>query len=174
MNDGRETGLSQDDIGSTTSSVSSTLHGDTNVGTREGGSIVGTITSHGAKMTETLKTLNDLVLVLGEDTGETISIQDHLVEGGMLAAGGRSVLQDLGGIHVVAQTETASSFLGNGKLITGDHLDLDTKSHSIVNGLFGILAGRIEDGEETDEFETIALSLVIITLDFLKSDSKGT
>ena len=174
MDDGGETGLSQDDIGSATSGVGGTFDGDTNVGAGQGGGIVGTITSHGAKVAETLETLDDLVLVLGEDTGETIGIQDHLVEGGMLAAGGGTVLQDLGGIHMVAQAETTSSFLRDGELVTGDHLDLDTESHSIVDSLFGILAGRVKDGEETDELETVALSLKVVTLNFLESDSQGT
>ena len=174
MNDGRETGLGQNDVGGTASSVGGALYCDTNVGTGQGRSVVGTITSHGAKVTETLEAFNDLVLVLGEDTSETIGIQDHLVERGVLASGGRSILQNLSRIHVVAQTETTSGFLGDSELVTGNHLDLDTESHSIVDSLLGIFTGRVEDGEETDKFETVALSLVIITLNFLKSDSEGT
>ena len=125
-------------------------------------------------MTETLEAIDDLVLVLGENTGETIGVQDHLVEGAMLATRGGSVLQNLGGIHVIAQTETTSGFLRNGELITSDHLDLDTEGHGVVDGLLGVLTGRIEDGKETDEFETVALSIVIVTLDFLESDGQGT
>ena len=81
------------------------------------------ITSHGAKVAETLETLDDLVLVLREDTGETVGIQDHLVEGGVLTSGGGTILQHLGGIHVVTQAETTAGFLGDGELITSDHLD---------------------------------------------------
>ena len=174
MDDGGETELSQDDIGSTTSSVGSTLDRDTNVGMGQGGGIVGTATNHGAKVTKTLEALDDLVLVLGEDTNKTIDVQNHLVEGAVLAARGGSILQNLGGVHVVAQTETTSSFLRNGELITGDHLDLDTESHGIVDGLLGILSGRIEDRKETDKLETVTLSIVIITLDFLESGGQGT
>ena len=174
MNDGRETGLGQNDIGGTTSSIGSTLDGDTDVGTGQGRGIVGTITGHGAKVAKTLETLDDLVLVFGEDTGETIGVQDHLVEGGVLAAGGGTILQDLSGVHVVAQTETTSSFLRNSELITSNHLDPDTESHGIVDRLLGIFTGRVEDGKETDELEAVALSIVIITLNFLESDSQGT
>ena len=78
---GGATGLSQDDIGSTTSSVSGTLDGDTNVGTGQGGGVIGTITSHGAKVTKTLETLDNLVLVLGEDAGKTVGVQNDLIEG---------------------------------------------------------------------------------------------
>ena len=174
MNDGGETGFSQNDICGTTGSVGGTLDSDTDIGTRQGGGVVSTITSHGAKMTKALETFNDLILVLGENAGETIGVQDHLVQVGMLATGGGSVLQDLGGIHVVTQTKTTSSFFSDGELITGDHLDSYTEKESIINGLLGVLTGRVEDGEETDEFETVTLSLVVVTLDFLGSDSEGT
>ena len=75
---------------------------------------------------------------------------------------------------MVAQTETTSSFLRNGELITSSHLDLDTKSRGIVDGLLGIFTGRVEDGEETDELETVTLGLRVVTLDFLESDGQGT
>ena len=174
MDDGGETGLGQNDVCGTTGGVGGTLDCDTDVGTRQGGGVVGTITGHGAKVTETLETFDDLVLVLGEDAGETVGVQDHLVQGGMLATGGGSVLQDLGGVHVVTQTETTTGFFSDGELITGDHLDPDTEKESIVDGLLGVLTGRVEDGEETDEFETVTLSLVVVTFNFLESDSKST
>ena len=125
-------------------------------------------------MTETLQALDDLVLVFREHTGETVGIQNHFVQGGMLAAGGRSVLQNLGGIHVIAQTETTTRFLRDGELVTSNHLDPDTESDGIVDGLLGIFTGRVEDGEETDELETIALSLVIITVEFFESNGQST
>ena len=174
VNDGGETRFGQDDVGSTTSSISGTLDGDADIGAGQSGGIVGTITGHGTKVTETLKTLDDIVLVFGEHAGETISVENHLVEGGVLAAGGGSVFQNFGRIHVVAQAEAASSFLGNRELITSDHLDFHAESLSIVDGLFGILAGRVEYWKETDQLETIALSFVIITLNFFESNSQGT
>ena len=61
-----------------------------------------------------------------------------------------------------------------GELITGNHLELDTESHSIVDSLLGVITGRAEDGEKTDKFETVTLSLMIITPNFLKSDGEGT
>lgn len=58
VHDCRQTVLSQDVDGST-------------------GGVVGTVTNHGAEVTETLERLDDLVLVLGEDSGETDHIEDH-------------------------------------------------------------------------------------------------
>ena len=59
-------------------------------------------------------------------------------------------------------------------MITGNHLDFHAESLGVVNGLLGIFTGRIEDGKETDQLETIALSLMIITPNFLEGDSQGT
>ena len=80
VDDGGQTGLSEDDIGGTTGSIGSTLDGNSDVGTGQSRGIVSTVTSHGAQMAETLEALDDLVLVLGEDSSETVGIHDHLVE----------------------------------------------------------------------------------------------
>lgn len=37
-------------------------------------------------MSETLETLGDLVLVLGGNSSETISVHDHLIKGSVLMA----------------------------------------------------------------------------------------
>jgi hypothetical protein len=63
-------------------------------------------------VTETLNPLDDLELVLGEDTGETVGVHDHLIEGGILSTGGGSVLEDLGRVHVVTESESSSGLLG--------------------------------------------------------------
>ena len=173
MDDGGKTGLGKDDIGGTTSSVGSSLDGDTNISTGQGGSVVGTVTSHGAEMSETLETLDNLILVLREHTGETIGIHDHLVQAGVLSTGSRAVLEHLGRVHVITQAETTSSFLCDSELITGNHLDANTEGKGIVNGLLGIVTGGIVDGEETDEFESITVSLEIVTVNFLKGNSES-
>jgi hypothetical protein len=174
VNDGRETGLGQDNVGGTSSSVGGTLDGDTDVGTRKSGGVVGTVTSHGAQVSEGLDTLDNLKLVLGEDTGETVGVHDHLVQVGVLASGDGSVLQNLGGVHVVTETESTTGLLGNSELVTGNHLDLDTESHGVVDGLLGVGSGRVKDGQETDEFETVTLGVRGVTEDVLESDSEGS
>jgi hypothetical protein len=67
-------------------------------------------------MPKTLQTLDNLVLVLREHTGETVRVHDHLVQARVLAAGRGAVLEHLGGVHVVAEAETTSSFLGDSEL----------------------------------------------------------
>ena len=75
---------------------------------------------------------------------------------------------------MITQTKTTTSFLRNRELITSDHLDSNTESHGVINGLLGILSGRVEDGKETDELETVALTLMIITINLLESNGQGT
>jgi hypothetical protein len=45
--------------------------------------------------------------------------------------------------------------LCDSELITSKHLDLDTERDSGVDGLLSIVTGRIDDGEEADEFKAI-------------------
>jgi hypothetical protein len=44
VDDGGETGFGEHDVGGATGSVGGTLDGDTDVGTGEGGGVVGTVT----------------------------------------------------------------------------------------------------------------------------------
>lgn len=174
VDDSRETGLSKDNVGSTSGSVGGTLDSDTDVGTRKSRGIVGTVTSHGTKVTKVLDTLDNLELVLREDTSETVGVHDHLVKVGVLATSLGTFLQNLGRVHVVTKTKSSTGFLSNSKLVTSNHLDLDTESHSVVNRLLGVRSGRVEDRKETDKLETVALSGGVITSNILESDSEST
>lgn len=174
VNDGRQSGLGQDDIRGTSSSVGSTLDGDTDVGSGKGRSIVGTVTSHSTQVTKTLNSLDDLELVLGEDASESISIHDHLVQVGVFATGSGSLFEHLGGVHVVTKTKSSTSFLSNSELITGNHLDLDTESHGIVDGLLGVRSWRVEDGQETNELETSSGRVLLSTVDIFVGDSESS
>jgi hypothetical protein len=68
--------------------------------------------------------------------GETIGIQDHLVERCVLASRGGPILQNL---SEVAQTKTTSSFLSDGELIAGNHLDLNTESPRMASSSMSAL-----------------------------------
>lgn len=175
MDDGRKSGLGENDIGGSTSSVSGSLDGDSDVGTRQGGGIVGSISSHGDEVTEGLETLDDLVLVLGEDSSESIGVHDHLIEVGVLGSGlETSSLHNLGGVHVISETETATGLLGDSELISSHHLDADTESLSVVDGLLGVVTGRVEDGEESDELESVSGLVDLAGRNVLVGDGEGT
>lgn len=174
VDDSRETGLSKDNVSGTSGSVGGTLDGDTDVGTRKSRGIVGTVTSHGTKVAKVLDTLDNLELVLGEDTGETIGVHDHLVKVGMLATSFGTFLQNLSRVHVVTKTKSSTGFLSNSKLVTSNHLDLDTESHSVVNSLLGVRSRRVKDRKETDKLETVTLGGGVITSNILVSDSEST
>jgi hypothetical protein len=103
VDDGGKSRLGEDDVGGTTGGVGGTLDGDSDVGTGEGGGVVGSVSSHGDEVTESLETLDDLVLVLGEHTSKAVGVHDHLVERLVLAVGREaSGLEDGGGVHLRA------------------------------------------------------------------------
>jgi hypothetical protein len=175
VDDGRKSGLGEDDIGGTASGVGGSLDGDSDVRAGQGGGVVGSVSSHGDQVTEVLQALDNLVLVLGEDTGESIGVHDHLVERAVLASlGETSSLHDLGGVHVVSETETATGLLGDSELITGNHLDPDSERLSVVDGLLGVLARRVEDGEKTDELESVSGVVLVSGRDVLVGDGECT
>ena len=174
VDDGGQTGLREDDVSSRAGSVSGTLDGDTDIGARESGRVVGTVTGHGAEVAESLETLDDLVLVLGEDTSETVGVEDHLVEVPETAAGLGAVLKNLRGVHVVTEAETTTGLLRNSELVTGNHLDLDTEGHGVVDRLLGVVTRGVEDGEETNELEAVTLTLGIVAVNLLVRNREST
>jgi hypothetical protein len=113
VNDGTETRGKEDDIGSRAGSVRGTLDGNTSIGLLQRGSVVDTITSHGNKVTTLLKNLDDIVLVLGEDLGETIGSLNEIVDlrtGNVTAT---TETETLSVVDVGTETELTRSLTGN-------------------------------------------------------------
>lgn len=75
---------------------------------------------------------------------------------------------------MIAETETTARLLGDSELVTGGHLDLDTEGDSVVDGLLGVLARRVVDGEETDELEAVARVLLVARRHVLHRDRERT
>jgi hypothetical protein len=75
---------------------------------------------------------------------------------------------------VVTEAETTASLLGNGELVTGNHLDLDTESHGVVDGLLGVGSRGVEDGKETDELEAAALRVLLLAQNVFVSHGEST
>ena len=176
MDDGRKPRFSQDNVGGTSGSISSTFDGDTDVGSRKGRSVVCTVTSHSTKVTKTLDTLDNFELVLWEHPGETVGVHDHFVQVLEFRVWSGAVLEHLGSVHVVTQTETSTGFLCDSELVTSNHLNLDTEANGVINGLLGVGTRGVKDGEQTDELETGSLHvfLELGTRDILVGDSKST
>lgn len=147
VHDRRQTRFREHDIRRTTRRVRRTLHSDTDIRLRQSRGVVRTVSRHGDQVSESLETLDDLVLVLGEHTGETVRVEDHVVQRHVLAAGRGSVLEHLGGVHMITKTQPASRLLRNRKLITGHHLHLHTKRKRVVDRLLRVLTRGVEDRE---------------------------
>jgi hypothetical protein len=96
----------------------------------------------GAKVAKTLETFKDLILVLWEDAVEPL----HACYRGRVCPS--RPWQDAHG-H---PNHDDGRPLQRWRADHSDHLDLDTEKERVVDGLVGVIVGRIEDREETDEW----------------------
>src|SRR5258708_36990135 len=104
--------------------------------------------------------LDNLILLLLQHSSEPICIHNHLIPAEMPATRDRTTLEHFGWIHVITQPETTTCFLCDGKLITCDHLTLNTERQCIVNGLLSIHTRRIEDSQKTNKLTIFESSTV--------------
>lgn len=157
---GGQTGGKEDDIGGSLGSLGGTLDGDTTISLLQRGSVVDTVTSHGSQVTTLLEHLDDTVLVLGEDLGETVSTLDEVVGD---SAAKTTVDELLRVVDLGSEGKHLASLLGNGNGITSQHLDGNTELGSLENGLGGILTRGVEHGQETKENPLLVVLLVADT-----------
>ncbi|GKT48036.1 uncharacterized protein ColSpa_08217 [Colletotrichum spaethianum] len=161
--DSAKTGGKEDDIGGGLGSLGGTLDGNTAVGLLQGGSVVDTVTSHGSQVTTLLEHLDDLVLVLGEHFGETVGALAKVVD---RSAGHVAVEKLVGVVNLGTELEHAAGLDGNGVGVTSKHLNLETESLGLENGLAGIAARGVEEGQHAEH-----LPGAILLLD---GDGEGT
>lgn len=182
QDNGGQTRGKEDDISGSLSSLSGTLDGNTTVRLLERRGVVDTVSSHSSQVTTLLQHLDDLVLVFGEDFGETVGALDKIVLGGT----GETAVDELGGVvDLGSEGKHLASLLSDGNSVTTvelismrnvvemkafenlrQHLDGDTELLSLNNGLSGIFTGRVEHGHETEEDP--------VTVVLLVSDTEGT
>ena len=151
IDDGTETGGEEDDIGGRAGGVRGTLDGDTGVGLLERGSVVDTVTGHGNQVATLLQDLDDVVLVLGEDLGETIGSLDEIVDLGAGHVTAATETEALGVVDVGAEAELAGSLAGNADGVTGKHLDGQAETLGLVDGAGGIVAGGVGAGHDAED-----------------------
>lgn len=156
IDDGGQTGGKEDNIGGSLGGLSGTLDSDTTVSLLKRGSIVDTVTSHGSQVTTLLEHLDDLVLVLGEDLSETVSLLNEIV---LSRASKTTVDQTLGVVNLGRESKHLAGFLGNGKSITSQHLDGQTKVLGLSDGVGGILTRGVEHGVHAQQLPGLALLL---------------
>jgi hypothetical protein len=113
--DGGQTGGKEDDISGSLGSLGGTLDGNTTVRLLERWGVVDTVTSHSSQMTTLLQHLDDLVLVFGEDFGETVGTLDEIVLGGT----GETAVDELGRVvDLGSESKHLAGLLGDGNSVT--------------------------------------------------------
>eukprot|EP00123_Amoebidium_parasiticum_P016563 comp23495_c0_seq1/m.39339 comp23495_c0_seq1/g.39339 ORF comp23495_c0_seq1/g.39339 comp23495_c0_seq1/m.39339 type:complete len:327 (+) comp23495_c0_seq1:1839-2819(+) len=81
------------------------------------------------------------------------------------------MVEDLSGVHVGTHAQLARSLLSDWQLVTRNHLDTNAQFNAARNSLLRVVAGRVEDGNETDE---LPLGLPIGTVALSQADTQST
>jgi hypothetical protein len=161
--DGGKTGGKENDISGGLSGFGCTFDGNTTVGFLQRWSVVDTVTSHGSQMTTLLQHFDDLVLVLWEDFGETISLLNEIVLG---SSAETTVDETFRVVDLSAKSKHLASFLSNSNGITSKHLDGKTEDLSFSDGGSGIVTRGVEHGKHAEQLP--------ISITFLNSNTERT
>jgi hypothetical protein len=159
INDGTQTRSKEDDIGSRSGSIGSTLDSNTSIGLLQRGSIVDTITSHGNEVTTLLKNLDDVVLVLGEDLGETIGSLNEIVNLRTGHVTTTAKTEALSVVDVGTKTELTRSLTGNTDSVTSKHLDGETKALGLVDSAGSVVSRGVRAGHDSEDLPSTLTSL---------------
>ena len=108
-------------------------------------------------MATLLQHFDDLILVLGENLGETIGAFDEIVLSG---AGETAVDEFLRVVDLGSEGQHLASFFGDGDGITRQHLDRDTELLGLDDGLGGILTRRVEHGKHAEQNPGFVILLI--------------
>ena len=152
VDDGRETGGEEDDVGGGAGRVRGTLDGDTRVGFLEGGRIVDTVTRHGHEVTTLLQDLDDVVFVLGENLREAVGGFDEIVDFRSGHGSSTAETETFGVVDIRSETELARGFTGDADGVTRQHLDGQSQGFGFVDGFGGIVTGRVHAGHDAEDF----------------------
>lgn len=163
VDDGTETGGKEDNIGGGTGSIRGTFDGDTSIGLLQGGSVVDTVTSHGNEVAALLENLDDGVLVLRKDLGETISSLDEIIDLRTRHVTTPTETKTLSVVDVGAETELARSFTGNTDGVTSKHLDGETETLGLVDSAGSVVTRGIRAGHDSENFPSTLTALACNT-----------
>lgn len=166
VNDGTQTRSKEDNIGGGAGSVRGTLDGNTSIGLLQRGSVVDTVTSHGNQVATLLENLDDGVLVLGEDLGETISSLDEIVDLGTGHVTTTTKTETLSVVDVGTKTKLARRLTGDTDGVTGQHLDGQTENLGLVDGAGSVVTRGVRARHDTEDLPS--------TLTTLAGNTKGS
>ena len=166
VDDGTKTRGKEDNVGSGAGSIRGTLDSNTSIGLLQRGSVVDTVTSHGNEVATLLENLDDVVLVLGENLGETISSLDEVIHLGTGHVTATTKTKTLSVVDVGTKAELAGSLTGDTDGVTSQHLDGQTQSLGLVDSLGSVVTRGVGAGHDTQDLPG--------TLTTLASNTKRT
>jgi hypothetical protein len=159
INNGTQTRSKEDDIGGGAGSVGGTLDGNTSIGLLQRGSVVDTVTSHGNEVATLLQNLDDGVLVLREDLGETIGSLNEIVNLRTGHVTTTAKTEALSVVDVGTKTELTRSLTGNTDSVTSKHLDGETKALGLVDSAGSVVSRGVRAGHDSEDLPSTLTSL---------------
>mmetsp|Transcript_11128 Transcript_11128/g.33364 ORF Transcript_11128/g.33364 Transcript_11128/m.33364 type:complete len:778 (+) Transcript_11128:428-2761(+) len=158
--DDRQTSLGEHNVGGTASGVSGAVHSNAHVGLLQSRGIVYTVTSHAHHVVALLQDVDDLVLVLREHFSKAVSVLHKLAQ---LLLVFHVLEEGLGGVHVGAHAQLAGGLLANEQLVAGDHLDVDALLSAGLHGGLGVVARRVEQGQQAHELPSGVAAVIALS-----------
>mmetsp|Transcript_148863 Transcript_148863/g.478203 ORF Transcript_148863/g.478203 Transcript_148863/m.478203 type:complete len:598 (+) Transcript_148863:919-2712(+) len=143
--DHREARRGEDHVRSRAGGLGGVVHGDADLGLREGRRVVHAVAGHAHDQALVLQDEHDLALVPGQHLCEAVRGHDGLVAG---CGGGPEVS---GRQNARAQADEAAGLDGNVQVVAGDHLDVDAGLTDAVDGDLRVLTRGVDhrdDGRE--------------------------
>src|SRR5271169_4288705 len=150
--DYRQTGRSQNQRGRATGRIGGAGDGSAAVRLFQGRRVVDAISGHRDQMAARLQRFDDSVLVLREDTGETIRSLDGVCNRGRYVVGIHVFWKGIGSRYdVSAHAELARGLDRDSGVIAGHHFDPHTFVIRHVDSRLGIVARRIEHWQNAEQ-----------------------
>ena len=141
--------IEQHQVGGFASNIGAGLaHGHPNIGLTKCRRIIDAIAGHRHDGSSSLESASDAELLFGSETG------DHHVVGGQELSYGIIVVRELGADHHCMSGEAGllRNRHGGGRVIPGDHHDLDPGTATAGNRIWDFWANRVGHPDETEEF----------------------
>ena len=149
LDDDRQPGAQEHDVGGGSSGIGSAGDRDSRVGLFQGGRVVHSVAGHAHHVASILQDFHDMVLVLGIDLGEAIGRFDGIRKLASFMV--FRFLEKAGVEDVGAEPHLLGDFLADGYLIARDHLHPNSHLFGRIEGRLRVFSRRVIERENGQE-----------------------
>ena len=154
LDDHREAGREQDDVGGGTGGVGRAGNRDPGVGAPQGGGVVDAVAGHRDDVPGLLERLDDPVLVLGHDLREAVGGLDPSPPAGRRSAASAPAVED-----PVSEADLACDLPGDLDPVAGDHLDASPSAPASASVAARVVPGRVVQRQHAEQPPVLAVAV---------------